>query len=87
MKPCVSVGSVLAQAQNGVIFEQAVEHVEGFARAAGDDPRSEHAKLVRYVRINRQGALIVAKVARVEGGQQRALLNSEPLAVRRGEGS
>src|SRR4029077_13544690 len=34
----VRVSGMLSQAQDAVVFQQAVQHIEGLARRAGDDP-------------------------------------------------
>ena len=75
----VRIVGVLSEAENGVVFKQAIDYVEGLARSTGDDPSPEDAEPVRHMRIEAHGTIVVPEVARVEGGEQRALLNSEPL--------
>ena len=39
------VSGMLSQAQDGVVFQQAVQDIEGLARRAGDDPGAKNAEL------------------------------------------
>ncbi len=67
-----------------LISMQAIEHIERLARRAGDDARAKHGILIRSVRVHGDGPLVVAEIARIVGGEQRAFLDSKALAVRRG---
>ena len=61
---------MLARAQDRVVLEQSVQHVERFARRTGDGAGAEHAVVVGGVGIKRDGPLVIAEVPRVERGQQ-----------------
>ena len=79
----VRVGVVLAGPEQRVVVEQAVEHVDGFARRGGDRARTERAELVGHMRVDRDRPVVVPEVPRIERGEQRARLNAEPLTIRR----
>jgi hypothetical protein len=49
--------------EDGVIVQQFTEHVEHFASGAQDDAGPIDAPLIVQMRIHRQGAVIIAKVA------------------------
>jgi hypothetical protein len=40
------VSGMLSQAQDAVVFQQAVQDIESLARRAGDDPSAKNAELV-----------------------------------------
>ena len=69
---CESMGirAVLAEAQNGVVFEQAIEHIKRLARRAGDDARAEHRILIRGVRIYGGRPVVITQVPRIVGEEQ-----------------
>lgn len=58
-------------------------NVEGFARRIGNDLGTQDTELIRDVTIDGEGPLVVAKVAGIEGPQERARLQPEALAIRR----
>jgi len=65
----VSVRVVLPQAQDRVVFEQAIQDIKRLARRARNDTRAENRILVRGMSVYADRAIIVAEVARVKRRQ------------------
>ena len=77
----VGVREVLARAQDGVVCEKTVEDVQCLANRTRDRLRAEDRGLVRRVGVDRDRAIVVAEVPRVEPSQQGAFLDLESLSV------
>src|SRR5262245_50502001 len=60
---------MLLRTQDAVILKQSVQHRERLSRRTGNGPGGEHAVLVGGVGIERDGALVITAVARIERGQ------------------
>ena len=63
----VCIDNMGADGQLGIIVEQSVQDIERFALGTRNDLRVEDALLIREVRIHAHDAVIIAKVAGVEG--------------------
>ncbi|GGB69386.1 hypothetical protein GCM10011607_32500 [Shewanella inventionis] len=59
----VRIGGVLSDFQNRVVFQQAVQNIQGFTRATGNDLGAEHGILIGYVGVDPDGFFIVAVIA------------------------
>jgi len=77
----VGIGVMLTQAEHGVVLQQPIQNIEGFAGRTGNHSRAEDRILIGGVRVQRNSPFIVAEVARIKRGKQRTLLNPEPLAI------
>jgi len=77
----VGIGEVFFRRNSRIVLNQAIEYVEGLARAAGDDARAKDGVLIGDVRIDGQRPIVVAEVTRVEGANERAPLDSKTLSV------
>src|SRR3954453_320921 len=74
---------VLADSQEGVIVEDAVEDIARLARGTGNGAGGIDAVLVGGVGVQRECPFIVAEVAGIEGAEQTVALDGEPLAIGR----
>jgi hypothetical protein len=67
--------------------QQAIEHICGFAQAAGNDLGMEHAVLIRDMGIDGHGLIVIPEVAWIEGAQEGTRLEPEALPIGRGHGA
>jgi hypothetical protein len=72
---------VLLGSEDGVIVQQSIEHVERFASGARDGAGPIDAPLIGQMRIHRQSAVIIAKVAGAETPHQGVGVERKALTV------
>ena len=70
IRVAVGVDKMFLGSQDRVVIEESVEHINGLADGTGDHLGVEHTVLVRGVRVDRQGLIVVAEVARIERAEQ-----------------
>jgi hypothetical protein len=77
----VGVRGVFANLEDGVVFKEPIQHIQGFPRTTGNHLGAEDRGLIRDMGIDANGFFIVAVIARIIGSQQATGANPKALGI------
>ncbi len=77
----MGVDKMFLGAQDRIVAEEPIQHIDGLAEGAGNHLRVKHAVLIRDMRVDGQRLVVIAEVAWIERAEEGTGLEPEALPI------